>query len=71
MSLHEQTDEELRAKLFSGELSDKETAKAEAVLRHRRAEKMQAWLRGHAWMGALVGTLGLTARLLPTVSSKE
>lgn len=69
MSLHEHTDSELKAKLFSGELGDKETAKAEAVLRHRRAEKMQEWFKRHAWMGALVGALGLTAWLWPTVRS--
>ena len=43
MSLHEETDAELKAKLSSGELGDKKTAVAEAVLRHRRAERTQEW----------------------------
>lgn len=71
MSLHEHTDDELKAKLAAGELGEKKTAKAEALLRHRQTEKMQGLFRRHAWMGALVGTLGLTAWLWPTVSSKE
>ena len=71
MSLHEETDAELKAKLSSGELGDKKTAVAEAVLRHRRAERTQEWLKKHAWMGALVGALGFTAWLWPTASSKE
>ena len=40
MSLHEETDAELKAKLSSGELGDKKTAVAEAVLRRRRAERI-------------------------------
>lgn len=69
MSLNEQTNDKLKAKLFSGELGDKETAKAEAVLRHRRAEKMQEGFRRHAWIGVLVGAVGLTTWLWPTVRS--
>ena len=65
------TDDELKAKLFSGELGDKKTAMAEAVLRHRGAERMQQWFKRHAWMAALVGALGFTAWLWPTASSKE
>ena len=71
MSLHEETDAELKAKLSSGELGDKKTAVAEAVLRRRRAERTREWLKKHAWMGALVGALGFTAWLWPTASSKE
>jgi hypothetical protein len=67
MSLHERSDDELKAKLVSGELGEKKSAVAEAVLRHRRAERMKAWLQKHAWLAALVGALGLTALLLPTV----
>jgi len=67
MSLHERSDDELKAKLFSGELGEKKSAVAEAVLRHRRAERMKAWLQKHAWLAALVGALGLTALLLQTV----
>jgi hypothetical protein len=67
MALHERSDDELKAKLFSGELGEKKSAVAEAVLRHRRAERMKAWLQKHAWLAALVGALGLTALLLPTV----
>ena len=39
MSLHEHTDDELKHKLSSGELGDKKTAMAEAVLRYRRNER--------------------------------
>jgi hypothetical protein len=50
MALHERSDDELKEKLSSGELGDKKTAIAEAVLRHRRTERMQAWLNRHAWL---------------------
>ena len=39
MSLHERTDDEIKHKLSSGELGDKKTAMAEAVLRYRRNER--------------------------------
>lgn len=71
MTLHERSDDELKEQLSSGELGDKKTAAAEAVLRHRRAERMQAWLQRHAWLAALVSALGLTALLLPAVRNKE
>ena len=71
MSLHEHSDAELKAKLFSGELGDKKTAMAEAVLRHRRAEKIKAWLTRHAWVGGLVAVLGLTAWVWPTATNKQ
>ena len=71
MSLHERSDEELKEKLSSGELGDKTTAKAEAVLRHRRAERVQEWLKKHSWLAALVATLGLTAWLWPTATKKQ
>jgi hypothetical protein len=45
--LHELSDEELRRKLASGELGDKKAA-AHAVLRRRRRERIQAWLKKHA-----------------------
>ena len=61
MSLHEETDAELKAKLSSGELGDKKMAVAEAVLRRRRAERIQEWLQRHVWLEALVAALGLTA----------
>jgi hypothetical protein len=32
---------------------------------------MKGWLQKHAWLAALVGALGLTALLLPTVRNKE
>jgi hypothetical protein len=47
MALHEHTDDELKEKLSAGELGDKKTAMAEAVLRHRRAERIQEWLKKH------------------------
>jgi hypothetical protein len=71
MPLHELPDDELKEKLSAGELSDKKAAIAEAVLRHRRIERIQAWLKRHAWLAALVGALGLSAWLLPTVRNKE
>jgi hypothetical protein len=71
MPLHDRSDDELKEKLSSGELGDKKTAVAEAVLRQRRTERMQAWLQRHAWLAALVSALGLTALLLPTVRNKE
>ena len=71
MPLHEHSDDELKQKLSSGELGDKKTAVAEAVLRHRRTERMEEWLKRHVWLGALVGALGLTAWLWPTVRHKE
>ena len=52
MSLHARSDDELKEKLSSGELGDKKTAIAEAVLRHRRTERMQAWLKRHVWFAA-------------------
>ena len=71
MSLHDCSDQELKQKLFSGELGDKKTEMVEAVLRHRRAERIQAWLKKHFWLGAMVAALGLTAWLLPTVANKQ
>jgi hypothetical protein len=47
MPLHERSDEELKDKLSSGELSQKKTAVAEAVLKRRRTERIKAWLKRH------------------------
>ena len=41
MPLNEHSDDELKQKLSSGELGVKKTAVAEAVLRHRRTERME------------------------------
>ena len=71
MALHEHTDDELKEKLSAGELGDKKTAMAEAVLRHRRAERIQEWLKKHVWLGALVGVLGLSAWLSPPVCNRD
>lgn len=71
MSLHERSDDELKEKLSSGELGEKKSAVAEAVLRQRHAERMKVWLQKHAWLAALVGALGLTALLLPTIRNRE
>ena len=71
MPLHERSDEELKDKLSSGELSQKKTAVAEAVSKRRRTERIEAWLKRHVWLAALVGALGLTAWLLPTIRNKE
>ena len=72
MSLHEETDAELKAKLSSGELGDKKTAVAEAVLRRRRAERIS----GVASKARMVGSLGGRVRIdcfgrVETVTSKQ
>ena len=64
MTLHEQTTEELKRQVADGALSPKKEARAEAVLRHRRAERIRDWLSRHAWLGVLVALFGL-ARFLP------
>ena len=71
MPLHERSDDELREKLSSGDLGDKKTAMAEAVLRRRRADRIQEWLKKHVWLGALVGALGLNAWLGLTIPNKD
>jgi hypothetical protein len=57
--LHELPDKELREKLASGELSDKKSVTARAVLRRRRREHVQAWFSRHAWLGAILAAIGL------------
>jgi hypothetical protein len=59
--LHELPDKELRDKLASGELSDKKSVTARAVLRRRRRERVQAWFNRHAWLGALLAAIGLAS----------
>jgi len=58
-ALHELSDKELRENLASGELSDKKALTARALLRRRRQERVQAWLKRHAWMGAILAAIGL------------
>jgi hypothetical protein len=65
MTLHEQTTEDLKRQVADGSLSPKKEARAEAVLRHRRAERIRDWLGRHAWLGALVALFGLARFLLP------
>lgn len=67
MVLHEHSDEALKDKLATGELGSKKAAVAEAVLRRRRAERVQSWLGKHPLLGTLLGALGITALLLPKV----
>jgi hypothetical protein len=55
------SDEELRDKLSSGELSDKKATTARAILRRRRQERLQAWFKRHAWLAALLTALGLAS----------
>jgi hypothetical protein len=52
MTLHEQSTKDLKRQVADGSLSPKKEARAEAVLRHRRAEHIRDWLGRHAWMGA-------------------
>ncbi len=65
MTLHEQTTKDLKRQVADGSLSPKKEARAEAVLRHRRAERIGDWLGRYAWMGALVALFGLARFLLP------
>ena len=65
MTLHEQTTQELKRQVADGTLSAKKEARAEAVLRHRRRERIRDWLGRHAWLGALVALFGL-ARFFPS-----
>jgi hypothetical protein len=58
-ALHELPDKELREKLSTGELSDKKATIARALLRRRRQERFQAWLKRHAWLGAILAAIGL------------
>jgi hypothetical protein len=57
--LNELSDKELREKLSTGELSDKKATIARALLRRRRQERFQAWLKRHAWLGAIFAAIGL------------
>ncbi len=58
-ALHELSDRELREKLSTGELSDKKATIARALLRRRRQERFQAWLKRHVWLGAILAAIGL------------
>ena len=71
MSLHEETDAELKAKLSSGELGDKKTAVAGAVLRRGEPRGCRV-----ASKGTMVGSLGGRVRIdcfggVGTVTSKQ
>jgi hypothetical protein len=59
-ALHELSDRKLREKLSTGELSDKKATIARALLRMRRQERLQAWLKRHVWLGAILAAIGLT-----------
>jgi hypothetical protein len=58
-ALHELSDKELREKLSKGELSDRKATIAQALLRRRRQERFQAWLKRQAWFGAILAAIGL------------
>ena len=64
MTLHEQSTKDLKRQVDDGSLSPKKEAKAEAVLRYRRAERVGDWLGRHAWVGAVVALFGLARFLL-------
>jgi hypothetical protein len=57
--VHELPNDQLRAKLAGGELSDKKAGTARAVIRRRRRKRIQAWLQRHAWVGAIFAAIGL------------
>ena len=65
MTLHEQSTKDLKRQVDDGSLSPKKEARAEAVLHHRRAERIRDWLGRHAWVGAVVALFGLARFLLP------
>jgi hypothetical protein len=48
MTIHEQSTKDLKRQVADGALSPKKEAMAEAVLRHRRAERIRDWLGRHA-----------------------
>ena len=52
MTLHEQTTQELKRQVADGTLSPKKEARAEAVLRHRRAERIRDWLKSACMAGS-------------------
>jgi hypothetical protein len=57
--LHELSDAELKKRLSSGVLGEKKAEIARAILRRRRKERIQTWLKRHAWLGALLAAIGL------------
>lgn len=65
MTLHEQSTENLKRQVSDGSLSPKKEARAEAVLRRRRAERIGEWLGRHRWIAGLVALLGVARFLLP------
>jgi hypothetical protein len=60
-ALHELSDKELREKLSRGELSDKKVTIARAILRRRRQERFQTWIKRHVWLGAILAAIGLAS----------
>jgi hypothetical protein len=71
MTIHEQSTKDLKRQVDDGSLSPKKEARAEAVLRHRRAERIRDWLGRHAWVGAVVALFGLARFLLPARKSRK
>jgi hypothetical protein len=65
MTLHEQSTKDLKQQVAEGSLSPKKEARAAAVLRHRRAERIRDWLGRHAWLGAALALFGLARFLAP------
>jgi hypothetical protein len=57
--IHELPEDELKDKLVSGELGEKKAAIARATLRRRRRERVQEWLKKHAWLAGALAWLGL------------
>jgi hypothetical protein len=71
-ALHELSDKELREKLSRGELSDKKVTIARAILRRRRQERFQPWIKRHVWLGAILAAIGLAGIFsLSKVGSKD
>jgi hypothetical protein len=61
MALTDLSDEELRTKLSAAELGSKRAATAQAILRRRKAERLNEWLKRHSWLAALATIVGSVA----------
>jgi hypothetical protein len=70
MSLHQRSDDELKAMLAAGALSEKRADLAQAVLRGRRLARVRGWLSKHSWIAAVVAAIGVSALLLPGLNHK-
>jgi hypothetical protein len=61
MALTDLSDEELRTKLSADELGSKRAATAQAILRRRKADRFNEWLKRHSWLSGLATIVGSIA----------